>query len=103
MNRIGELMNSFEDEDLMQFTGLWDKNGKKIYEGDVVELSHTEQSGSRVSGLVVEYLVNMSGFYLMKNGRGVHLSHEQTVLDGKLKHIEVIGNIYSNPELLEGK
>lgn len=75
---------------LMQYTGLKDKNKKDIYEGDV---------DSR--GFIVEYLLGMSGFYLMKNGEGVHLSHEQSVLHGQLKHIEIIGNIWENPELLK--
>ncbi len=72
------------------YTGLKDKNGKEIFEGSI-------DSKRRV----VEYLTNMSGYYLMKNGEGVHLSHSQFVKDGCLKHIEVIGNIYENPELLK--
>lgn len=73
-----------------QYTGLHDKNGNEIYEGDI---------DSR--GFVVEYLINMSGYYLMKNGEGFHLAHDQSVLDGKLNHIEIVGNVHQNPELLE--
>ncbi len=72
------------------YTGLKDKNGKGIFEGSI-------DSKRRV----VEYLTNMSGYYLMKNGEGVHLSHSQLVKDGCLKHIELIGSIYENPELLK--
>ena len=71
------------------YTGLKDKNGKEIYEGDIDS-----------KGRTVEYLTNMSGFYLMKNGGGWHLSHNQNVLNGCIKHIEITGNIHENPELL---
>lgn len=74
------------------YTGLKDKNGKEIYEEDI---------DSR--GRIVEYLVNMSGYYLMKNGEGFHLCHDQNVLNGCIKHIEIIGNKRENPEILEAK
>lgn len=85
--RIGKIRGT-----LMQYTGLKDRNGKEVYEGDV---------DSR--GLVVEYVTGMSGYYLMKNGEGFHLSHEQSVLDNKIKTLEIIGNIYENPGLIEVK
>jgi uncharacterized phage protein (TIGR01671 family) len=77
---------------LMQYTGLKDKNGKKIYEGDIFD-----------GGVVVAWNNGMSGYYVTKNGEGFHLSHEQHVLNGRIKHREVIGNIYENPELMEVK
>ena len=72
------------------YTGLHDKNGKEIYEDDIDS-----------DGFVIKYLVNMSGYYRMKNGEGFHLSHNQSVLKGRLEHIEIIGNIHENPELKE--
>lgn len=85
-------LDGFSDvEKIQQCTGLKDKDGTLIYEGDIDD-----------RGFVVEYLVGMSGFYLMKNGEGSHLSHEQSVTkELQLKHIKIIGNIYQNPELLE--
>jgi len=78
-------------ETVGQFTGLLDKNSKEIFDGDI---------DSR--GLIVEYLVNMSGYYLLNsNKEGYHLCHEQNVLGGKIKHIEIIGNLYETPELLK--
>ena len=75
---------------LMQFTGLLDKNGKEIYEGDIVK------EGGKIS--LIEYC-NEGAFELIsKEGRFVcHLCF--LVSD----EIEVIGNIYENPELLEKK
>ena len=68
----------------MQFTGLKDRNGKEIYEGDVLEAEIDTLMEAR-QRCVVEYKV---GFY----------SYFQLYSDA-----EVIGNIYENPELLEGE
>ena len=67
--------------DCMQYTGLNDKNGKEIYEGDLYQIEGL--------GLIeVKWLDGDDGYYCWNIGRN----------DG-----EVIGNIYENPELLERK
>lgn len=73
--------------DVMQYTGLKDKNGKEIYDGDIVE-----EPGSRY-----EVVYHADGFYMRNmyepDNILIQLRH------GYL-HCEVIGNIYENPELL---
>ncbi len=77
-------------ESIGEFTGLADKNLKEIYSGDIDS-----------KGRIVEYVINMSGFYLMKNGEGSHLCHSQNVLNGCIKHLEIVGNDYEDPNLLK--
>ena len=98
---------------LMQFTGLHDKNGKEIWEGDVVRfhLGRNDMSYARVNGEVVYkrfgYHVHVSLETL--NQYHVPSYHERMSLllgmkDDDSKHstvYEVIGNIYENPELLK--
>ena len=67
---------------LMQYTGLKDKNGKEIYEGDYVNCNRYENEEN--------YLVEIKDIrYLPKE-----------LFGSNLNYLEVIGNIYENPELL---
>ncbi|MET3290589.1 UNVERIFIED_CONTAM: putative phage protein (TIGR01671 family) [Brevibacillus sp. OAP136] len=83
-----------EDFHLMQFTGLRDKNGKEIYEGDIVK-GHRWSKGMchRLIGKV-DYVLNK---YVV-NGIGKYEWAERDDIDGSY---EVIGNVYENPELLQ--
>lgn len=73
---------------LMQSTGLKDKNGVEIYEGDIVKNIYDEI-------YVVKWLD--TGFYLEEKYNGGFDYSELHFGDNK----EIVGNIYENPELLE--
>ena len=79
-------------ETVGQYTGLTDKNGVRIFEGDIVSLVKHD-------GLIYK-VVYVPCRYELVNSKGVNCF----VLDiYKSENIEVIGNIYDNPELLGGE
>lgn len=86
------------DDDVMQFTGLLDKQGKEIYEGDI--LSYNDTVNRRyTNGEVIwskEYLTYLVKFHYGTDYMSEYLCHFQNLG----LEIEVIGNIFENPELL---
>ncbi|MCP3683912.1 MAG: hypothetical protein GY861_14610 [bacterium] len=84
---------------LMQFTGLLDKNGKEIYEGDVLSYDGETNMDSTLCGYVREHLGTFVCFY-GQDALGRDCFDElYQVASGR----EIIGNIHENPELLEQK
>lgn len=80
-----------------QFTGLTDKNGKKIFEGDIVR---DEYNG----GIAwIAFLQQGCGWYLVFKNTDRRMGHRSrnSAYDNDLE-LEVIGNIHDNPELLGG-
>lgn len=82
-----------------QFTGLVDKNGMKIFEGDIVKLSVL---GKRNHKRYEVFYDVETGQRLMKNGDGINDCENLTGVFARAD-CEVIGNIYDNPELLGGE
>ena len=99
-NRNQEIELRPRDENiiLMQSTGIFDKNGKEIFEGDIIRYNIDVVDIKRHPTL---------GFYTVLDGRegffGDGMSIDDFEEDAKefSKTAEIIGNIYENPELLE--
>jgi len=99
---IGKGRNIIEDKEIhidiqpdkcevMQFTGLKDSHGKEIYEGDIVS--------DHIGVGVIEYVEKYAAFRINYQNMECKWFYDYT-LDGERESIEVIGNIYENPELI---
>lgn len=88
----GNVIPAFVDENTVgQYTGLTDKNGKKIWEGDIIKADNWLHQNMKIYTIVFEN----SGFYAK------HKDEDCWNFD-HLENIEIIGNIHDNPELLKG-
>ena len=113
---LSEFFDAADGSPTMQYTGLKDKNGKKIYEGDIVRNHWYSVSGNFLGrNWVVKYgghSVHGQDYY-SNYADGFYFDSESGVDDETYNiqclpcdeggKFEIIGNIYENPELLEEK
>lgn len=93
--------NSFKNEDtdrhiLMQYTGLKDRNGKEIYEGDIVRVEPKNGYGYITEDTDIGVITWVTGYYM------VEMDKQTPFFMLYCAYFEVIGNIYENPEVLGG-
>lgn len=89
---------SLNNHVIMQFTGLKDKNGKEIFEGDIVRYGYADFEEDKTTHQIVWCGDDYPAFDLSP-----HLDIECNGLSHAMNEgeIEVIGNIYENPELIK--
>ena len=80
--------------ELMQFTGLHDKNGKEIYEGDIVSNGYEK--------CIVVWVKEYAGFMLKLINKEYEDKEWTNPMIDLRNDEEVIGNIYENSDLLKG-
>ena len=93
-----------------QYTGLKDKNGKEIYEGDILRGDEYPFNCKGVDNYFAEivWADNVCGFYRITHKkpnstvRGISHGNWEQLDEEDIKSFEVIGNIYDNPDLVEG-
>ena len=81
---------------LMQYTGLHDKNGREIYEGDVVR---TGKDNIGDPEPMIGQIIMREGSWIIENEK----KQEAIDLFSEITSREVIGNIFEDKQLLEGK
>ena len=92
--KVCYVVNQVDPKTVGQYTGLLDKNGKEIYEVDIVSMSYASFETTVVIKFSIEYrrglfaCVGDEGVYALRDCNGV-------------ADIEVIGNIHDSPELLK--
>ena len=90
-----------------KFTGLTDKNGKKIFEGDIIRAITLDTGSEEIAVVCFGNFIDENngdeyiGFYIEFDG--IKTTATQLAMEECKNRIEIIGNIFDNPELLEGE
>jgi len=84
------------DDVLMQFTGLTDKYGKEIWEGDLVQNEFAKKNGAKPYIVVYQ-----APSFVMKQSKKAKFWATFDLAETSRQFEEVIGNIYENPDLLK--
>ncbi|QBX15782.1 phage uncharacterized protein TIGR01671 [Streptococcus equinus] len=96
---ITTIDNFYADDEfkLMQFTGLKDKNGKEVFEGDIINYKYGRHTSTQ---FVVKYDEFQATFVVVDNHNDLVYTFRELADYIQLNSLEVIGNIYENKELL---
>lgn len=101
----GTVTYDFDSKTVCQYTGLTDKDGRKVFEGDIIE-SHTPNGQIIALNMVVRYgnyqaycpvdeeYMDSVGFYISASG------YPDMPVGALENYAKVIGNIFDNPELI---
>ena len=90
---FGDYLDPSMGWNVMQFTGLHDKNGREVFEGDVLKID----GGGDIIPVVVSFKYASFGI-TWPEGNFAELKY---YFDMPFCDVEVLGNIYENPELLK--
>lgn len=93
-----ECFNLLEDVELMQSTGLLDKNGKEIFEGDVIAIEVDDTETPINARVFQNSKIGVLMFHVFEDNEDVPMVE---LLEDNSVAFEIIGNIYETPELLE--
>jgi len=100
---FGKILNDKEMYEVMQSTGLLDKLGKEIYEGDICQCGANNCIKGKIkyyegkAQFVLEFYMNKAKQYCTAEMNRIKQDDESNT------NFEIIGNVYENPELLEVK
>lgn len=89
-------LNAYEviPETVGQYTGLTDKNGKRIFEGDIISVNHPYNGNSIHEVIWDKYCWNLKNFYASC------FDYPSMAFSERTKYMTAVGNIHDSPELL---
>ncbi|EAJ9524268.1 hypothetical protein C9748_07215 [Campylobacter coli] len=96
-DRNNEYYDNEESLLIELFTGLYDKNGKKIYEGDIL---YSFEGCSEDEAFKYKVVFKEGAFYLVECGDDGEEWDEDLLSEFCLEELEIVGNIHENAELL---
>ena len=86
-----------DTETICQFTGLYDKNGKKIWENDIVLVTNKNYCSGKIESSIGNIFFTFGTWYI----GGKTQDRLYSINNDTIFQIEVVGNIFDNPELLQ--
>ena len=86
---------------LMQSTGLFDVNGQEIFEGDLVRSTWFKDYDDLVGYRKLGKVAYRNGYFGIEYPGDAEKGYPTTILDFSI-NVEIIGNVFDNPELIEG-
>jgi len=92
------VVHKVKKETVGRYTGLPDKNGKDIFEGDIVRHGYSNKLGDFFESGSVVFVINDGAWEIA--GEGAYLKRLTRKMIAE-RNIEIIGNIHDNPELLK--
>ena len=103
IDREGSILDNKKDDYvnddyvIQQFTGLKDKNGREIFEGDICRYKFDAQPYQQLIVQSREFI------FVITDIREIYRIENNRFIVSNWNNVEVIGNVYESPELLEGK
>ena len=97
--RYTEMSVEFDEIELMQSTGLKDKNGKEVFEGDILEI---EDEGEVLGNAKLTW-DNEQAVFMIEAISVDDIAPFHEIVSDESYSYRVVGNVYENPELLEEK